>query len=181
MLSLAELVDKIVHEIDHVALTNSTTKVRSSANAEQQQHRVICATTKRATDCNQVFCAEQGECGSCSATKNLLKILDECGLSATPSPVPEVSKLARLIYPLEPTPSSGWPACFAGLLPTGLGGVPLTCAAQQCSPEQSISVLPTTCQCSTSPGPRFGVPPSCLALTCLDGMPVLGPVGCICG
>jgi hypothetical protein len=179
-MSVADLVRAIVHEIDHAILTNSTDAVKSAKGAISAQHKVICTTTKNPTDCGQIFCSEQGTCGSCSAGKSALDSLKECGISTLPSPVPQVDNIARLIYPLEPKPGQSWLTCFAGLLPDGLGGVPAACASVMCAPEQAVSIA-TQCSCGSSGGSTFGAPMSCLVLRCTEGLPVLGSHGtCIC-
>jgi hypothetical protein len=73
-----------------------------------------------------------------------------------------------------PASNSTWNACFAGLLPTGLGGVPARCAALMCSPLDAVSVDLVNCQCGTSSGtlPKY-VASRCGAIDCPEGLPVI--------
>lgn len=182
---VAELVRALTHEGNHFILTNSIDRFKGSSTAELQspQHKIICRATKNPLDCNQTFCAESGNCGECSARRNVLAVLGQCGINAGPPPTPTSAPLARLIYPLEPRPNQGWQACFAGLLPSGLGGVPATCAARTCDPNQVVTISGGDCACAAGQGPtQFATPARCFTIRCAEGTPALssGPIRCSC-
>jgi hypothetical protein len=178
--SVDQLADVILHEADHYALSKAVDSIKdpSSKVLEGLQHQIISPKGGR----GQKYCADTGSCGSCSPLSSLFNALKKCGIAPPESGPPPVSPLARLIYPLEPPGSSNaWTTCFAGLLPTGLGGVPATCAALMCPPDASVAVSQTTCSCGSSGGARPFRSTRCGALDCVDGLPVIGPSGlCSC-
>jgi hypothetical protein len=177
--SVANIAEAILHEAGHYALSKAVDRIKSPSDTvlQELQHKTICPKG----GC-QKYCAESGSCGGCSALSSMFNALKKCAISL-PTGLPPVSPLDRLIYPLEPPGSSNaWTTCFAGLLPTGLGGVPATCAALMCPPEASVSVSLATCNCGSSGGGTRPFRSSrCGALDCVDGLPVIGPSGlCSC-
>ena len=179
--SVERIAEAILHEAAHSVLSKAIDAIKNPDGKvlENQQHKIMCGKN----GCGAIYCAESGNgCGGCSPNSALTTTLKRCGISLEMG-LPPVSPLSTLIYPLDPPGSSnGWASCLAGLLPTGLQGVPATCAALMCPPESLVTVSATTCTCggSSGSGPLFRVN-RCGAVDCPDGMPVIGVGGtCTC-